>query len=140
MRQNKSSNRVSGPKFTKRKSNAIGYAKRQSRKVKVSSGLSSLTDVYEYQPGKSRRANVYLSLAKEEKLNFGVDEDEDEETGAKKRRDRARPRLVGEDADDEVIASDDDEEIDSDAAFEESDEERYAGFNFTQKVAVIFIS
>ncbi|KAJ3563283.1 hypothetical protein NP233_g9033 [Leucocoprinus birnbaumii] len=41
-------------------------------------------------------------------------------------------RLIGEGDDDERIDSADDEELDSDAAFDESDEERYAGF-FSRK-------
>ena len=40
---------------------------------------------------------------------------------------------MGEDGD-AVVNSEDDEEIDSDNAFEESDEERFAGFSFTKKV------
>lgn len=44
-----------------------------------------------------------------------------------------RARLIGELDDDEKIDSADDEELDSDAAFNESDEERYAGF-FSSKV------
>ena len=139
MRQSKPSRRVSAPKFSTRKANAVGYAKRQSRKVKVSSGSTNLTDVYEYQPGKSRRANVSLSLAKEEKVNFNIDEDEEEDESLNRRKDTRKPRLIGEDAEDEIVASDDDEEIDSDAAFEESDEERYAGFNFTKKIVNIYL-
>jgi len=41
-----------------------------------------------------------------------------------------KPRLIGENVEDEDIPSEDDEELDSDAAFEESDEERFAGFSF----------
>jgi len=41
-----------------------------------------------------------------------------------------KPRLIGETVEDEDISSGDDEDIDSDAAFEESDEERFAGFSF----------
>lgn len=45
-----------------------------------------------------------------------------------------RARLVGEnDDDDDKIDSADDEDLDSDAAFDESDEERFAGF-FSSKV------
>ena len=39
--------------------------------------------------------------------------------------------------DDMGIAEEDDEEIDSDEAFEESDEERFAGFSFSQKVCLV---
>ena len=48
-----------------------------------------------------------------------------------------KPRLVGENDDDMGIAEEDDEEIDSDEAFEESDEERFAGFSFSQKVCLV---
>jgi len=37
-------------------------------------------------------------------------------------------RLIGEDDDDERIDSADDEDLDSDAAFDESDEERFVDF------------
>jgi len=37
-------------------------------------------------------------------------------------------RLIGEDDDDEQIDSADDEDLDSDAAFDESDEERFVDF------------
>ncbi|KAF9447857.1 small-subunit processome [Macrolepiota fuliginosa MF-IS2] len=43
-----------------------------------------------------------------------------------------KARLIGEHEDDERIESGDDEELDSDAAFDESDEERFAGF-FSRK-------
>lgn len=46
-------------------------------------------------------------------------------------------RLIGEDDDDEQIESADDEDLDSDAAFDESDEERFAGF-FSSKVRYCF--
>ncbi|KAF5352803.1 hypothetical protein D9756_006229 [Leucocoprinus leucothites] len=42
-------------------------------------------------------------------------------------------RLIGENEDDERIDSADDEELDSDAAFDESDEDRYAGFFSSKK-------
>ena len=51
-----------------------------------------------------------------------------------------RPRLVGENDDDSGIGEDEDEEIDSDAAFEESDEDRFAGFSFSHKVCAILLS
>ena len=48
-------------------------------------------------------------------------------------REDLRVRLIGENEDDEEIDSDDDEESYSDAAFEETDEERFADF-FSAKV------
>ena len=100
---------------------------------------ASLADVYEYaEPAGVRRANVRIEYARgeldtvrvagEDADRLGDDgEEENEEEGGErvgKTRARATPRLVGED---EQIGSEEDEEIDSDAAFEESDVERYAG-------------
>jgi U3 small nucleolar RNA-associated protein 14 len=113
------SKRPAGPSH-----NAKGYAKRHERKQKKSSS----NDVYEYTPEKFRRANVAMRLDREEVEGFlGSDDDDDRPRQA---------RLIGENSDNERIGSDDDEEIDSDAAFEESDEERYAGF-FSSKVCLI---
>ena len=82
------------------------------------------SDVYEYQTQKVRRANIPLSLDRDEENEHGFDSDGDLVANVRK------PRLIGEDVEDEKIPSEDDEELDSDAAFEESDEERYAGFSF----------
>ena len=82
------------------------------------------SDVYEYQTQKVRRANIPLSLDRDEENEHGFDPDGDLVANVRK------PRLIGEDVEDEKIPSEDDEELDSDAAFEESDEERYAGFSF----------
>ncbi|KAH8991945.1 Utp14-domain-containing protein [Lactarius akahatsu] len=73
---------------------------------------------------KVRRANVPLSLDKEEANEHGFDSDGDLAANIRK------PRLIGESVEDEEIPSEDDEELDSDAAFEDSDEERFAGFSF----------
>lgn len=111
-----------------KKANAFGYAKRQSRKAK---NHASVDDVYEYEPGKSRRSNVRLELDKDESKEFGIASDG--EIGDNVDREALRARLIGEAEEDDVIASGDDEEIDSDGAFEESDEERFGEF-FTRKV------
>lgn len=123
-------------KLAKRRAdfNASGYAKRQQRKAskKVGGGVE---DVYDYRQDKVRRANVRLQLDKDEETGFGAgsDEDEDEDAEGGGSGGKKRPRLIGEIDDDERIASEDDEEIDSDAAFEESDEERFAGFDFGKR-------
>lgn len=125
-RPNKKSGSSSNkPRPSGSKANAAGYAKRLSRKPKA--GLAS--DVYEYAPEISRRAKVTLDLDREEAAEYGVgmDGDNDED------REEMRARLIGENGDNEMIDSGDDEEIDSDAAFEESDEDRFAGF-FSSKV------
>ncbi|KAI0714788.1 Utp14 protein-domain-containing protein [Earliella scabrosa] len=121
---------------SRKAANALGYAKRQSMKSKTLG--SQLSDVYEYQQERVRRAKVKPLLEKDEIAGAGGgaggSEDEDEEgTGGVGRRREVRPRLVGENDDDGGIGEDEDEEIDSDAAFEESDEERFAGFSFSHK-------
>jgi len=50
-----------------------------------------------------------------------------------------RPRLIGESVEDEDVPSEDDEELDSDAAFEDTDEERFAGFSFPNVRALTFL-
>ena len=112
-------------KFSSHKANAAGFAKRHSKKSKV-----NVADVYDYQPEKVRRGNVSLTLDKEEAEGFGHEgSDEDDIDHA-----ALRARLIGENVDDEKIDPEDDEELDSDEAFEESDEEKYAGFSFGSKV------
>ena len=117
---------------SRKAANALGYAKRQNLKSKtLGSGLS---DVYEYQQEKVRRAKVKPLLEKDEIMGVGGAESGSEDEGAAGNRRNMKPRLVGENDDDMGIAEDEDEEIDSDDAFEESDEERFAGFSFSQKV------
>ncbi|KAH9996496.1 Utp14 protein-domain-containing protein [Russula vinacea] len=80
---------------------------------------STRSDVYEYQSHKVRRAHISLSLDKMKPANM--------------------PRLIGESVEDEDVPSEDDEELDSDAAFEESDEERFAGFSFPRPRGKTFV-
>ncbi|KAI0347583.1 Utp14-domain-containing protein [Trametopsis cervina] len=112
--------------------NAVGYAKRKSLKSKTLS--ESPADVYEYHTGKVRRSKIKLELGRDEVAGagrgLGGDGSEDEGEDAV-RRARMQPRLVGENDDEDTIEDEEDEEIDSDAAFEESDEERFAGFSFS---------
>ncbi|KAF8195123.1 Utp14-domain-containing protein [Pholiota molesta] len=107
--------------------NVAGYEKRQARKAKAG---PALTDLYEHvQQNKGRRSKITLDLDRDEAMEFGVGLDGVDENA----REQLRARLIGELSDDEEIASGDDEEIDSDAAFEESDEERFAGFFSAKK-------
>ena len=123
------------PSF-KKTSNAAGYAKRKSLKSKA---VSNPSDVYEYQPERVRRAKVKLQLEKDEVLGAGAGDDDSDAEGSASGRGQPKPRLVGENDDDDGIASDEDEELDSDAAFDESDEERFAGFDFSHsKVRLSF--
>ena len=120
---------------SRKSANALGYAKRRSLKSQVTS--TNVSDVYEYQPEKTRRAKVKLQLSRDERMEFGAEESgSGEDDGALAKATDRRPRLLGENDDEEnVIDEEDDEEIDSDAAFEESDEERFAGFSFASNVS-----
>lgn len=113
------------PRPSASKANAAGYEKRQSRKAKALHALQP-SDVYEYASEKNRRSNVALDLDRDEAAEFGGGMGDEE-------REELRARLIGEhDGDDGALDSGDDEEIDSDAAFEESDEDRFAGFFSTR--------
>ncbi|KAK2462885.1 hypothetical protein APHAL10511_005083 [Amanita phalloides] len=114
-------------KPSSKNSNALGYAKRQSRKTKTSTD-----DVYEYVPGKHKRSGIRLELARDEGKEFWIGPDGEFSDGGD--RELSHAQLVGEVEDDEVVASNDDEEVDSDAAFEKSDEERFAEFFSDKKV------
>ncbi|RPD64660.1 Utp14-domain-containing protein [Lentinus tigrinus ALCF2SS1-7] len=116
---------------SKKTANALGYAKRQSLKSKVLG--PKISDVYEYQQEKVRRAKVKPLLEKDEVVGYrGRESESEDEEGAGGKRREVRPRLVGEN-DDDGIGEDEDEDIDSDEAFDESDEERFAGFSFSHK-------
>jgi hypothetical protein len=102
-----------------------GSSKSKRRRERQNAPRNPLrSDVYEYHSQKVRRANVPLSLDKEEANEHDFDSDGDLVANIRK------PRLIGESIEDEEIPTEDDEELDSDAAFEESDEERFAGFSF----------
>ncbi|KAI0005548.1 Utp14 protein-domain-containing protein [Russula compacta] len=110
----------------RRRSSVAPLSSRSSTSSRRSNHLrnSALSDVYEYQSHKVRRAHIPLSLDKEEAREYGADSDSDTTPDIRK------PRLIGESVEDEDVPSEDDEELDSDAAFEESDEDRFAGFSF----------
>lgn len=73
-----------------------------------------------------------MQLEKDEMQGINGGDDESDAEGSTAGHGGLRPRLVGENDDDDRIASDEDEELDSDAAFDESDEERFAGFDFSR--------
>ena len=129
--------RTAGGKRTmvQKKSNAIGFSRRQARKQARQS--TSIDDVYEFQPEKVRRSKVSLRLSKGELAELGRDNASDSE-GDSHRDGQLQPRLIGQNSDDERMDSEDDEDIDSDAAFGESDEETFAGYGFTPKVCQKF--
>jgi U3 small nucleolar RNA-associated protein 14 len=114
-----------------KKSNAVGFSKRQARKKGRQS--MSVDDVYEFKPEKVRRSKVALRLTREELAELGRDNASDSE-GDNHRDGQPQPRLIGQNSDDEKVDSEDDEDIDSDAAFGESDEETFAGYGFVRKV------
>jgi U3 small nucleolar RNA-associated protein 14 len=98
---------------------------------------AELSDVYEFQHEKVRRSKVSLSLGKDEIAELGrQNHSDDEEDGVDPLK---GARLIGENKDDEMIDSEDDEDIDSDAAFGDSDEETFAGYGFSRKVIFLFI-
>src|SRR5712671_4670241 len=74
----------------------------------------SRSDVYEYQSHKVRRAHIPLSLDRDEAHEHGAASDDDFDANIRK------PRLIGENVEGEDIPSEDDEELDSDAAFEDT--------------------
>lgn len=114
-----------------KKPNAIGFSRRQARKkARHSAGVD---DVYEFQPEKVRRSKVALRLTKAELAELGRDDASDSE-GVSCPGGQPQPRLIGHNSDDEGMNSEDDDDIDSDAAFGESDEETFAGYGFTRKV------
>ena len=109
-----------------REANALGFAKRQSRKA-----AEAGSDVYEYSSGKNKRSSITLSLDKDEAMGARAAGTEDVEFD----RDALRERIMNtEDGGDAAINSEDDEEIESDDAFEASDDDRFAGFSFATKV------
>lgn len=55
--------------ISRRKANAAGFAKRQSRKTEADSKKSA--DIYEYSAGKNKRSGITLSLDKDEELGLG---------------------------------------------------------------------
>ena len=124
------STKKSSTKFGKSRTqaNVAGYEKRKAQKAK---SATTTSDLYEHIPEKSRRSKVNLDLDRNEAMEYGTGID----GASEEEREGLRARLIGEGMDDEEIASEDDEEIDSDAAFEESDEERFAGF-FSSKVSL----
>jgi U3 small nucleolar RNA-associated protein 14 len=116
------------------------YGKRaQGQKGKERVRRADLENVYEYNSGKKhRRAAVDLKLGKEDEADYQSDSKPDDEDSAIEKMKARLVKLVQED--NVELGSDDDDEIDSDAAFEESDEERFAGFTFQSNKVHLSIS
>lgn len=113
--------------------NVSGYKKRHERKDKS----GQLDDLYEYTASKNKRAHVELHVDRDELASQGPSknalEDNDEiDSDTETLRRKISANMNGEFG---VVDSDDDEDIDSDEAFEgESDEERFDNFKFAEKV------
>ncbi|KAF8310820.1 Utp14-domain-containing protein [Clavulina sp. PMI_390] len=114
--------------------NVSGYQRRQEKKAKSTLQPAS-DDLYEYAPGKNKRARVELKVDREELVgetsskHRGLDDDADDvDSDVEALRRKIAANMEG---DFGVVDSEDDEDIDSDEAFEgESDEERFANFKF----------
>lgn len=132
--------------------------KRQSKSNNTSGGPKSIHDVFEFateqeEHGKGRgnkgsqkrlqRATINgtemfdRSIVKKAATGNASDEDDEDarvHASSSKRPDYGTAPILGDDYENQYhvteIASEDDEEIDSDEAFDESDEERYADWKF----------
>ena len=103
------------------------------RDTKGKGRLVPIGDVYNYEPEKNRRGNVSLTLDEDERRGAGYGSDDADDSNGESSSKR-EPRLIGLGEDDDMLESEDDDEIDSDGAFGESDEEKFAGFIFRKKV------
>ena len=116
------------PDRARRKTHAQGKGKARA-----------IDDVYEYAPSKVRRAKVALSLDRHEiegRRNGSDDEIELSGLGHEAMQ-KLRARLMRDDEDEGVgVDSEDDEDIDSEDAFEESDRDEFAGSGFVCKVRI----
>jgi U3 small nucleolar RNA-associated protein 14 len=131
------------PRISRQRQNTLGYAKRKSLKAgTLAGGLRE--DVYEHQADSVRRGKMKMLLQRNEITGLDGRAYNNEDSAGEEGRLNGRnlnPRLIGENDDEDGILEDEDEEIDSDAAFEESDDERFAGFTFANhKVSKTLIS
>ena len=96
-----------------------------------------MEDLYEYAAAKNKRAGVTLDVDLEERAIYepsrsGVTERDDVDDDMETLRRKISTTMEG---DLGVVDSEDDEDIDSDEAFEgESEEERFGNFKFGEKV------
>jgi U3 small nucleolar RNA-associated protein 14 len=114
-KRNKSKESLLGHK----RANAAGFQKR------IKGNQPKNMDVYDFNDdvtGKHRRSYVSTDLTSEEKRELGGDQDdlEPDEIG------RVRRQLQS--GEDGVVLSEDDEDIDSDEAFDATDEETFGAF------------
>jgi len=115
--------------------NASGYKKRQERKK----NNVQMDDLYEFSAAKNKRAGITLDMDREERAGYdpsrnGATDEDDLDVGMETLRRKISASMEG---DVGIVESEDDEDIDSDEAFEgESDEERFGNFKFAHKVCV----
>lgn len=114
--------------ISKAKHDASGFAKRHANAKKKKNVPESTDDVYEYTASKNKRAAVKLSHDKEELDGLDHHNGDNEMSGVNMQAIRSRILDLGDT--ELVINSEEDEEIDSDGAFEENDDEEYVGFSF----------
>jgi U3 small nucleolar RNA-associated protein 14 len=114
------------------RANDSGGSFSKSRKFKKSVRPRSKNNVYEYSsaPLKGRSREDY-SLTTEEKAGHSRDVEEDDNGMSHVKR-RIIDTVTG-DTTNLDLEGDEDEDIDSDDAFEETDEERFAEFRFNKK-------
>ena len=119
-----------GKSVSKVARNVRGFEQRQNKDRSNKNGGDDeidIMDVYSYAEDKHRRSKVTASVGRQEAAGDSESEVD------------AGPSTYTEDL--KVFGSDDDEEIDSDAAFDESDEDTYASHKFgsSSKVSVSVI-
>lgn len=116
--------RKSASKGTQQSANARGFAKRQERRKTRES--RNPDDAYEFDAdAKTRRSKVALDLDRDDEARAN---NSDSDGSADDLRARIAKRVQ-----EDTVASEDDEDIDSDDAFAESDNERFAGHKFSEK-------
>lgn len=114
---------------------------RADRKGKAKA-MTTVIDVYEDLPQKVRRGATRLDMGphKRSRQSWSAGA-EDEEDAGKEAIKQLHARLLGGNGDGDegaALESGDDEEIESDDVFEESDEEAFAGSAFARKVGDVF--
>ena len=125
IKRNKSKESIIGHK----RANAAGFQKR------IKGNRPKSMDVYDFDDDinvKHRRGHVSTDLTKEEKRELGGDQDDLEPDEIERVR---RQLQSGEDG---IVLSEDDEDIDSDEAFDASDEETFGAFKLKVRHTVCY--
>ncbi|KAF8131451.1 Utp14-domain-containing protein [Boletus edulis] len=117
------------------------FSKKHPDRRKDKGEARTIDDVYEYAPSKVRRAKVALSLDRHEidGRRHTSDDEMDLAGLGQGAMEKLRARLIWDDEDGDAggrVDSEDDEDIDSEDAFEESDRDEFAGSGFVRKRAI----